>query len=260
MASALMIRRASIDDPRTRTRTRGCDVLTVTRLGKIAVSIALVLSAVAASAKPISHEVREGDTLWVMAKKYHTTPKQIAKANGISENSTLKLGKKLCIPSKFAQPKAVSRHYNKRAEHCRATKQVHAKKSDAVQTASARTGNGNLINSALDLCGSRYVRGGVSRSGFDCSGFTRYVFAKYGIALPHSSAAQANLGRPVSRGELRSGDLVFFHTNRSGISHVAIYIGNGKIVHAATYGRGVRVDSLNSGYYSSHYRCARRVK
>lgn len=126
--------------------------------------------------------------------------------------------------------------------------------------ACAPQSNDNLIQSALECRGSRYRRGGTSRGGFDCSGFTRYIFAKHGVSLPHSSAAQATKGTPVSRDSLRSGDLVFFQTYRRGISHVGIYIGSGQFVHAATYGRGVRVDSLNSGYYSSRYRCARRVK
>lgn len=118
----------------------------------------------------------------------------------------------------------------------------------------------SLVQTALALRGSRYRSAGTSRGGFDCSGFTRYVFAKYGVSLPHSSAAQAGLGKPVSRAELRPGDLVFFHTYRSGISHVGIYIGDGRFVHAARHGRGVTVDSLNSAYYAPRYRGARRVR
>ena len=117
-----------------------------------------------------------------------------------------------------------------------------------------------LINTALACRGARYVRGGVGRGGFDCSGFTRYVYAKYGVSLPHSSAAQASHGKSVSRDELVAGDLVFFQTNGRGISHVGIYIGDNNFVHAASRGRGVRTDSLNSAYYSPRYRGARRVK
>lgn len=124
--------------------------------------------------------------------------------------------------------------------------------SDKVQS--------DLIDTALSCRGARYVRGGTSRGGFDCSGFTRYVFAKYGISLPHSSAAQAKLGTPVSRDNLQAGDLVFFETYRRGISHVGIYIGDSKFVHAESRGRGVNVDSLNSAYYASRYRGARRVR
>ena len=124
----------------------------------------------------------------------------------------------------------------------------------------SRLGNASLIETALSCRGTRYRRGGTSRGGFDCSGFTRYVFAKYGISLPHSSKAQACVGKRVSKDALQPGDLVFFHTYRSGISHVGIYIGDGKFVHAARYGRGVRVDALSSSYYSSRYRGARRVR
>ena len=120
--------------------------------------------------------------------------------------------------------------------------------------------NASLIQTALSCRGARYRRGGMSRGGFDCSGFTRYVFARYGVSLPHSSRAQASVGKRVSKAALRPGDLVFFHTYTRGISHVGIYIGNGKFVHAARHGRGVRVDLLNSGYYSARYRGARRVK
>lgn len=117
----------------------------------------------------------------------------------------------------------------------------------------------SLINSALACQGMGYRRGGTSRGGFDCSGFTRYIYAKQGINLPHSSAAQASIGQPVSKSELKPGDLVFFQTYRRGISHVGIYVGKNRFVHAATYRRGVRVDSLSGAYYNSRYRCARRI-
>jgi cell wall-associated NlpC family hydrolase len=133
--------------------------------------------------------------------------------------------------------------------------------SQASETATAPSdANAGLVRTALACRGSRYARGGTGRGGFDCSGFTRYVFAKYGVSLPHSSAAQAGRGAPVSRGSLQPGDLVFFRTYRRGISHVGIYVGDNKFVHAATYGRGVRVDSLGHSYYAARYRGARRVK
>ncbi len=116
-----------------------------------------------------------------------------------------------------------------------------------------------LIQTALACRGTAYRRGGTSRGGFDCSGFTRYVYAKYGVSLPHSSAAQASRGISINRSDLQPGDLVFFQTTGRGISHVGIYIGNGNFVHAASRGRGVTVDSINSGYYSPRYRGARRV-
>ncbi len=90
---------------------------------------------------------------------------------------------------------------------------------------------------------------------FDCSSFTKTVYGKYGVKLPRTAAAQAKAGKAVSRSQLKPGDLVFFY---SPIHHVAIYIGNGKILH--TYGKpGVTISKLNSGWWDKHYKTARRV-
>ncbi|MCL5102751.1 MAG: NlpC/P60 family protein [Armatimonadetes bacterium] len=234
-------------------------------LSTIAVIVLLMMSSLASSVGAATHKVRKGDTLWDLAARHHTTPRQIARANGISENSTLRLGKKLRIPgSKPSRKHAVRvawRHKAVRKAHTRyAAKPVLMAKAEAGCDATASGDQSRVIQTALACRGARYRRGGTSRGGFDCSGFTRYVYAKYGISLPHSSAAQANMGTPVSRGQLKEGDLVFFHTYRRGVSHVGIYIGGNQFVHAATYGRGVRVDSLGAGYYANRYMCARRVK
>ncbi len=135
-----------------------------------------------------------------------------------------------------------------------------AKSAEPASASEPDRSSSSLIRTAMACRGTHYVRGGTSRGGFDCSGFTRYVYAKYGISLPHSSAAQASKGKPVSKSELQPGDLVFFSTYRRGISHVGIYIGDGKFVHASNHGRGVTVDSLNSSYYAPRYRGARRIK
>lgn len=131
--------------------------------------------------------------------------------------------------------------------------------ASTAQAPAPAQSNSSLIQTAMACRGTRYARGGTSRGGFDCSGFTRYVFAKYGVKLPHSSAAQAGHGTAISRDQLKPGDLVFFQTYRRGISHVGIYIGNNRFVHASNHGRGVTVDSLGSSYYAPRYRGARRV-
>jgi cell wall-associated NlpC family hydrolase len=119
--------------------------------------------------------------------------------------------------------------------------------------------NEDLIREALSRRGTPYVWGGASRGGFDCSGFVCYVFDKMrGLKLPHSASAQSRLGAPVQKGDLQSGDVVFFTTYRSGVSHVGIYVGGGKFVHAANSRKGTRVDTLTSGYYAKRYVCARR--
>ena len=122
-----------------------------------------------------------------------------------------------------------------------------------TQHASAR--QARVVTYARQLLGIRYSYGGSSpRSGFDCSGFTRYVYAHFGISLPHYSVAQFGHGRRVSRGGLRPGDLVFF----DGLGHVGIYVGRGRFIHAPHTGTRVSVAPL-SGWYSSRFTGARRV-
>ena len=122
-----------------------------------------------------------------------------------------------------------------------------------TQHASAR--QARVVTYARHLLGVRYSYGGTSpRSGFDCSGFTRFVFAHFGVALPHYSVAQFNLGRRVSRRSLRPGDLLFF----DGLGHVGIYLGRGRFIHAPHTGTRVSVQPL-SGWYSARFVGARRV-
>lgn len=115
-----------------------------------------------------------------------------------------------------------------------------------------------ITRQALSCRGSRYVWGGDGRGGvFDCSGFTRFLYAKRGIKLPHSAKAQYNSGTPVNRDELKEGDLVFFNT-RGPLTHVGMCIGDGQFIHAANRRRGVVVDSLDEPYYVRKYAGARR--
>ncbi|MRN57323.1 NlpC/P60 family protein [Paenibacillus sp. LC-T2] len=106
--------------------------------------------------------------------------------------------------------------------------------------------------------GTKYVSGGISTNGFDCSGFTMYVFDKIGIDLPHQSGSQYQMGSAISRDEIRPGDLVFFNTTGKGVSHVGIYVGDGKFAHASS-SRGVTISSLNDSYYVSRYVGAKRI-
>jgi cell wall-associated NlpC family hydrolase len=107
--------------------------------------------------------------------------------------------------------------------------------------------------------GSATAGGGASRGGFDCSGFTRYLMARHlGIKLPHSAHRQAHYGQKVSLNELRGGDLVFFRTYRRGISHVGVYVGSNRFIHAPHTGRTVTVQPL-TGYYRRRFVTARRL-
>jgi cell wall-associated NlpC family hydrolase len=98
------------------------------------------------------------------------------------------------------------------------------------------------LAAAMGERGTPYVWGGTSPKGFDCSGLTMWSYRKAGVKLPRSSRAQSSVGKPVSKGELRPGDLVFFY---SPVSHVAIYLGNGQVVHASEPGEPVKVSQLS---------------
>lgn len=115
-----------------------------------------------------------------------------------------------------------------------------------------------IIQTSLHYQGVPYRFGGTSPAGFDCSGYTRYVFSQVGIYLPRAADEQYEVGRPVSYENLRSGDLVYFTTYDYGASHVGIYLGNDQFI-SATSSSGVRIDRLNAGYWGDRYIGARRV-
>ena len=113
-----------------------------------------------------------------------------------------------------------------------------------------------VVGYARGLLGIPYRYGGDSpQSGFDCSGLVRFVYGHFGIALPHSSYADFDLGRRVSRGQLRPGDLVFF----DGVGHVGMYVGGGRFIHAPHTGTTVQISSLEDSWYSGRYDGARRL-
>ncbi|KIL46622.1 hypothetical protein KP77_27490 [Jeotgalibacillus alimentarius] len=118
----------------------------------------------------------------------------------------------------------------------------------------------DLTNYAKRFLGTPYVYGGASPSGFDCSGFVQYVMKNSaGISVPRTSSAQYGVGTSISKSNLQAGDLVFFNTFGSGVSHVGIYIGNSNFIHAHTY-KGINIDSINDPYYwGSRYVGAKRV-
>ncbi|HFC6397320.1 TPA: C40 family peptidase [Neisseria polysaccharea] len=120
-----------------------------------------------------------------------------------------------------------------------------------------------LIGNAMGLLGVAYRYGGTSVStGFDCSGFMQHIFKRaMGINLPRTSAEQAQMGTPVSRSDLQPGDMVFFRTLGGGrISHVGLYIGNDRFIHAPRTGKNIEITSLSHKYWSGKYAFARRVK
>jgi len=116
-----------------------------------------------------------------------------------------------------------------------------------------------LAGTALSLRGAPYRNGGGDPSGFDCSGFTQYVFAQYGVSLPRDVRDQYQQGKSVKPEELTAGDLVFFTTTEPGASHVAIAIGSDEFVHAPSSAGVVRVERLSSRYWAPRFLGAKRV-
>lgn len=114
----------------------------------------------------------------------------------------------------------------------------------------------NIILTAKSYLGVPYVYGGSTPKGFDCSGYIQYVFNQHGISLPRTVAQMWNYGKSVS--SLQVGDLVFFNTSGSGVSHAGIYIGNNQFIHAGS-STGVTIASLNNSYWKPRYLGAKRV-
>ncbi len=115
---------------------------------------------------------------------------------------------------------------------------------------------GGVVAIAMQYLGIPYVWGGASpETGFDCSGFTMYVYAQVGVSLPHHAASQYLLGTPVSRDQLEPGDLVFFN----GLGHMGIYIGNDLFIHAPHTGDVVKISSLNDAWYAATWVGAKRL-
>lgn len=148
------------------------------------------------------------------------------------------------------QYEALTAEEQKRADQAHGGRTLDAPPPTAVIANSEATQV--AVDSAMAQLGDPYVWAAAGPDSFDCSGLTQYAFAAAGIALPHSSRMQATMGQAVGRADLQPGDLVFFY---SPVSHIGIYIGGGKMVHASTFGEPVKVGSVDMSGYAG----ARRI-
>ena len=129
---------------------------------------------------------------------------------------------------------------------------------EALQESTGSTKANKIIKTAKKYIGCPYLWGGTSPSGFDCSGFVQYVFNANGVKIPRTSREQYNFGTKVSKSDLQPGDLVFFNTSGKGVSHVGMYIGDGKFIHSGS-SHGIIIAELFSNYWMNLYLGARRV-
>lgn len=131
-------------------------------------------------------------------------------------------------------------------------------KSDK-KTSSSGESLGQLIEFLYAQIGKPYVWGATGYNSYDCSGLSQTAYKQIGISIPRVASAQSRYGKKVDKSDLRPGDLVFFNTDGSGVSHVGVYIGEGQMIHAPSRGKTVSVVSINSNYYLKRYMGARRV-
>ena len=228
--------------------------------------------------KPRHYRVRKGDTLWLIAKRNHTTVKKLRKLNGLSRRAKLHKGMLLAINGKVKKTskkttkqriaKSKTSRRTKVATKRRSRKSSSRRLSDAMSLLNgkgSRSGRGStqVVRTAKRYLGRRYVWGAVGPSRFDCSGFTQYVIRKSkGVRLPRVSRKQAYYGKYVSRSNLRAGDLIFFDTSRRRrgyVNHVGIYMGSNKFIHASSAKHRVVISSLNRPFYNARFKWGRRV-
>ena len=230
------------------------------------------------TSKPKSYKVRKGDTLWLIAKKHHTTVKKLRALNKLSRRSKLHRGMVLAVDGKIKESskrttkqRIAKRKTSKRtkiASRSRSRKSSSRRLSDAMALLNGKggrssRGSSQVIRTAKRYLGTRYVWGAQGPNRFDCSGFTQYVIRKSkGVRLPRVSRKQAYYGKYVSRGNLRAGDLIFFdtsHRRRGYVNHVGIYIGSNKFIHASSAKHRVVISSLNRPFYNARFKWGRRV-
>jgi len=242
------------------------------------------------------HKITNGETLFTIAHKHHTTIEEVRKANGLKKGETLKIGKILKVPTNTynVSPIKVAKAVIKKKKIKVATKKISKKNKKLVaslsklETVTLKKGrithkkqaksfsvsdiffSSNASNAkkstkitslAKKKLGRRYVWGATGQKNtFDCSGFTTYVYKKNGINLPRRAIAQSKYGKYIPRDKLQKGDLIFFDTSktrRGYVNHVGIYLGNGKFIHASSAKKKVVVSKL-SNFYAQRYKGARR--
>lgn len=190
----------------------------------------------------ITYTVQSGDTLWNIANQHNTTVDILYRINNLTSDK-LSIGQQLLIPNQ--------------------TNEAIIVEQPIIQELSSRAGGpvsgDRVIAVAAQYLGTPYKYGGQGPSGFDCSGFVKYVYNKFNINLNRTAADQYKHGVAVSKDELQIGDLVFFASGKY-IDHVGIYSGNGMFIHSSSpRSGGVIYSSLTEGYYARTYVGAKRI-
>ncbi|MBI5099230.1 MAG: LysM peptidoglycan-binding domain-containing protein [Nitrospirae bacterium] len=223
------------------------------------ISMPKAVPLISSKAEPGTHEVREGDSLWKIAKKYSTTVTELKKLNNLKSNK-LKLAQKLIIEP---QPPLIDTETITPVVTQNKSDSVDAEESGVLSDAPASQKSKLkelLMFVARQTIGIPYRFGSNSSKSTDCSGYVQRVFSFIGIQLPRSAREQFTQGVAVDKENLSIGDLVFFRTYATFPSHVGIYLGNNLFVHASSLARKVTIDSLNTSYYVKRFIGAKRLQ
>jgi peptidoglycan DL-endopeptidase LytE len=203
--------------------------------------------------------VRAGDTLWRISHRFGVRPAELAALNGLALTDTIHPGLRLAVPVAAAPasgPLAAPAHVLGPEPVAVASPAPLKIRTTAPSRPYAFSSE--AVRVAMALIGRPYRWSGTGDGGFDCSGLVAYVYGALGRPLPHSSFAQYEIGTMVSREALGPGDLVFFRTYSIGASHVGIFVGENRFVHAS-YARGVIVSSIEELYFRERFIGGRRI-
>ena len=223
--------------------------------------------------KTASYKVRKGDTLTRVARKTGVSVAELKRLNGLSKNN-LKPGLVLALRDEEAQEESrpkVSKTLSLRHPDLFSEKDYEASLAELMEAepgqavnlsknVEMKVDNVKLLKSAAyGFLGIRYRFGGSGKSGIDCSSFVQQVFREMEVPLPRTAREQFEFGDRVAAGDLQKGDLVFFRTYASFPSHVGIYLGNNRMIHASSRDRRVVISSMNTPYYRSRFIGAKRI-
>jgi len=209
-----------------------------------------------------SYVVQKGDSLYSISKKLGLSIEEIKKMNGL-QTSTLKIDQVLLLPKDESRLDEETEELGDREEIAGAS-QTEGEKGESVASATlgkwSNPEERNLfIRVVKTFLGVPYKLGGSTLRGIDCSAFVKKIYEIFNIELPRTTREQFSVGKKVEKDQLEEGDLVFFK-RRGNSSHVGIYIGDNQFVHASSYNRQVKIDYLDTPYYSKRFLRGVRVK
>jgi peptidoglycan endopeptidase LytE len=209
-----------------------------------------------------SYVVQKGDSLYSISKKLGLSIEEIKKMNGL-QTSTLKIDQVLLLPKDESRLDEETEELGDREEIARAS-QTEGEKGEPVTSATlgkwSNPEERNLfVRVVKTFLGVPYKLGGSTLRGIDCSAFVKKIYEIFNIELPRTTREQFSVGKKVEKDQLEEGDLVFFK-RRGNSAHVGIYIGDNQFVHASSYNRQVKIDYLDTPYYSKRFLRGVRVK